>query len=438
MPTQTTAPTIATALLLVLLDLVKPGVARAAEAAPRLLGDWSGTRRGLEDNGIAVSVGYTSELAHNSSGGEREISRYADQFTFGGQFDLERLWGWNGAGFQLIVTKRNGDNLNDEAGLWLYQHVQEIYGRGQTWWLTTLTYHQQLFDGRLQFKLGRLPVGEDFASINCDSQNLTFCGAPPGNIAGAYWGNWPVSQWAGWLKWQIHPKLYFKLGAYQVNPTYLDQRWQTNNAWKPSFPDGTTGALLPFEFGWTPSLRGLPGKYLLGGWYSNAEADDLYYNSDRQPLAIYGGAARQHTAQTGIYLLGRQQLSGSQRKGLTLFANATLTNKEVSAQDRQFALGLEYHGIFNRADDFAGLAVGATHGSKRYAAYAALYNRYAADPDMLLAIADGYEYVTEAFYNWAVLPGLSLRPNLQYVLHPGARSRVGDVFVLGLKTAINF
>jgi porin len=46
----------------------------------------------------------------------------------------------------------------------------------------------------ISWKAGRMGVGGDFAAFSCDYQNLTFCGADIGNIAGGYIFNWPISQ----------------------------------------------------------------------------------------------------------------------------------------------------------------------------------------------------------------------------------------------------
>ncbi|KLD63306.1 hypothetical protein Y883_19780, partial [Luteibacter rhizovicinus DSM 16549] len=61
-----------------------------------LFGDWGGNRSRLADEGVTFDLGYGSELAHNYSGGDREITRYTDQWKLGASFDLQKLWGWQG------------------------------------------------------------------------------------------------------------------------------------------------------------------------------------------------------------------------------------------------------------------------------------------------------------------------------------------------------
>ena len=79
--------------------------------------------------------------------------------------------------------------------------------------------NQAFLDNRVQWKIGRLTVGEDFASFSCDFQNLTFCGSQPGNLVGSYWVNWPTSQWATRLKVNTsEPVSYTHLDVYKRQP----------------------------------------------------------------------------------------------------------------------------------------------------------------------------------------------------------------------------
>jgi porin len=408
-----------------------------ADDSPYLFGDWNGTRTRLEQEGIKFDFGYGFEAAHNFTGGTRSLTRYTDQWKFGASLDLDKLWGWSGGKFDIYITDRNGRNLGADANIGNNQLIQEVYGRGQTWHITVFALDQKFFDGRLEWRIGRLPVGEDTASFTCDFQNLTFCGAPPGNIVGDYWANWPTSQWATWLKFNTTATTYVKVGAYQVNPNYVDDAWARRNGWKLNFPGGTTGALMPAEFGWTPKANGLPGIYKIGGWYNNSGGKDLYLNTDREPLALAGGTALQRSGRYGGFLEMMQQVSGDAGgPGTTVFFNFSQADKFTSATDRQIAMGAEYKGVFNRPRDMIGFAVGATHANGRLGDYQRQYNTL--NPTAQVKVLDGYEYVSELFYNWSPIPSINLRPNLQYILHPGGTRQNSNAFVLGLKTSIAF
>ena len=53
-------------------------------------------------------------------------------------------------------------------------------------------------------------------------------------------------------------------------------------------------------------------------------------------------------------------------------------------------------------------------------------------------VESGYEYVSEFFYSISPIRSVVLRPNLQYILHPGGATANHNAFVLGLKTVIAF
>jgi porin len=92
-------------------------------------------------------------------------------------------------------------------------------------------------------------------------------------------------------------------------------------------------------------------------------------------------------------------------------------------QDRQIALGAWYTGPFSaRPNDVVAFAAGTTH-----------VNHRAAD-----AAVKNSEYVFELDYTFVPTPGFLVRPNVQYIYSPGGSSTTKDVWVLGLKTVINF
>lgn len=234
------------------------------QTSPYLLGDWGGLRTRLAESGVTLNLGYTGEAAHNFSGGQDKLTRYTDQWVIGATMDLDKLLGWHGGTFQMTITDRNGRNLGADAGIGNNMLIQEVYGRGQTWHMTQFWLNQAFLDNRVQWKIGRLTVGEDFASFSCDFQNLTFCGSQPGNLVGSYWVNWPTSQWATRLKVNTSEQTYVQAGVYQVNPNYVDDGYARRHGLSLDNPGGTTGALIPVEVGWLPAWNGLPGSYKFG------------------------------------------------------------------------------------------------------------------------------------------------------------------------------
>ena len=196
-----------------------------AEPSPWLFGDWNGERTRLKDRGIDFQFGYTGEAAYNATGGIEEDAAYADQYVAGVTLDLEKLVGLSAAQFQATITQRTGRNLSDDAELGTLQQVQEVYRSGPDDPADAVLVSPGILPAELvDWKVGRMGVGEDFASFSCDFQNLTFCGSDPGNIVGDYIYNWPISQWGTRLKFKLENFGYVQAGVYDVNPEYLGRQ----------------------------------------------------------------------------------------------------------------------------------------------------------------------------------------------------------------------
>jgi porin len=388
----------------------------AAEPSSWLFGDWNGERTRLKDRGIDFQFGYTGEAAYNATGGTESDAAWADQYTAGVTLDLEKLVGIPAAQFQATITQRTGRNLVDDVDLGTLQLVQEVFGRGQTTRLTEFWYKQSFAGGLVDWKVGRLGVGGDFAAFSCDFQNLTFCGSDPGNIVGDYIYNWPISQWGTVLKFNIENFGYVQAGVYDVNEKYLG----VSKALLPVWFSDSSGALIPVELGWLPTFGGLEGSYKVGAWYDTSEADDIVDDANGDPFNTSGLPPARHRGRYGAYLNFQQNLTPD----LELFLNAVVADDRTSTTDRQIAAGLVYTGLFDtRPEDDIGFALGTTHVNDRVA-----------DEEGI----NGSEYAAEIYYTFRPNAALLFRPNLQYVYHPGGDSANEDVFVLGLKTSATF
>ena len=429
------------------------GFALCAHATPALerdsswmLGDWGGTRTALSEQGYDFKIDYTGETGSNLHGGydHHRTTRYSGQFGFGSHLDLDKILGWDHAEFQLTLTERHGDNISNDRindpRVGGFTSAQEVWGRGQTWRLTQMWYQQKFFDQTLDIKAGRFGQGEDFNSFPCDFQNLAFCGSQVGNWAGDIWYNWPVSQWALRVKYHLTPQLYAQVGAYEQNPSNLDR----GNGFKLS-GSGTQGAVLPVELVWTPALNSLPGEYRAGYYYSNANARDVYQDSHGQPAALSGESYRSASSKHGFWLGAQQQLTSrasDRSRGLNVFANATLHDKKTNAIDNYVQAGVVYKGLFDaRTKDDIGFALARVHVNPAYRKNAQAQNRarVVADYDDARYLPpQDTEYSAELYYGIHLANWLTVRPNLQYIRHPGGVSRVDDALIGGVKIQSSF
>jgi porin len=413
--------------------------ASTTPAVPWLFGDWGGARTALQQQGIDFQLGYASELAYNATGGIRQEATNADQYVAGATFNLDRLFGLHAATFQVTLTERTGRNLSDDAGLGTLQQVQEIFGRGQTIRLTQFWYEQKFVNDLVDWKVGRMTIGEDFGVFPCDFENLTFCGSDIGNLVGNYVFNWPISQWATRVNLTLTGFGYFRVGVYDANPRYLGTQDQV----LPVFFPNSTGALTFAELGWQPRLFGeekLAGVYKFGAWYDTSNAPDVVDVLGTVAAMNPGVPVVEHHGRYGGYISFQQPITHTSvgnpdGGGLSLFLNAVIADDRTATTDSQIAGGVVYAGpLPGRPDDDVAFAVGATHVNNRIAMGEALENALGQGP----VAVQGTEKVFELYYTVRPLPGLQIRPNLQYVLDPGGTNQNKNVIVLGLKTVANF
>ncbi|WP_442678023.1 carbohydrate porin [Sphingomonas sp. ASY06-1R] len=394
---------------------------------PGLAGDWFGLKQVLADKGIGVTARYASETALNVTGGRRTDITETGQLDVGALIDLKKLVGLEGGSVQATITYRRGHDLGQRAGLGVLQQVQEVYGRGQTIRLTQFWYEQMFGGDRLDMKVGRTAPGEDFAAFSCSFQNLSFCGSQPGNIAGDYWYNWPVSQWGARARVNFG-MIYVQAAVYEQNPRNLERgflEWHFHDA---------AGALVPVEIGAVRGGRsgGPVGSFKLGGWISTSDAPDVLLNVNRTPAILSGDTYLQRSSRSGVWINLQQQLTGRSKdgksiKGLSLFVNMTQSDRQTSTVDNQLSLGLFYRGLIPYfTEDVFGLGLARTH-----------VNARVADRQRLRGEApQSSEYAAEFYYSFHPRSWLELRPNLQWVHRPGGYRHVDDVGVLGLKGAL--
>ena len=384
-----------------------------------LTGNWGGLRTELEDKGVAIFGNFTAETAGNPTGGQKQGFTESGQVTLGTAIDTQKSFGLPGGTMQVSVTYREGAPILSEA----LQQPQEIYGRGDIVRLTEFWYEQSLADGALTIKVGRMPEG-DFNSFTCYFTSLAFCGSPSGNVAGDYLYNWPISEWAGWAKWAVGD-VALMAGANEANPRDLDRTFA------PGLIDGAEGAVGHAEIEWVPKFGPdhLQGRYQAGVWYDTAGGDDV----------LIPGLHR--SGRYGYYIQAVQQVSGvgvvdpktdwHGVRGISLFFNYLQADQATSTIDSQVTAGLFYAAPFeDRPKDHLGIAAGRTH-----------YNNWAALA-VALDVPGGpmprAEYETELYYSYLAFPWLALRPDVQYVVHPGGYSDRSNAVVLGGRTVVTF
>lgn len=416
----------------VLANPADPEIGEQADPSPYLLGNWGGLRDWLNARGIRPSVSLNAEISMNLNSGSSKTPRYADTRAFGASIDTPNPIGSDSGEIRVTLTWKNGQEISGRNELGILQYPTSIYGRGTIWRLTQAWYRAA--SGPWEIKLGRLGVGEDFATAGCEFQSLYFCGSAPGQIAHTVWQNYPVGQWGVRFRRTLGAEFYLQTGAYHVSPRNSDT--QTGGFYL-GFKGG--GALVPVELGWKPSFaNGLSGTYKIGLYASSANVPDVVLDHNHELAYFTAEDALIHHETLGYFANVRQQIRTAEPEGhgaTVVFANLAFTDGRTMQWVSKIVAGIVQAGPFaRRPDDEAGFAIGRVGVNRRLRALQEARNEQ--DPgsvDVQYA-----EYVAELFYGVQVFRGLMVKPNVQFVHHPGGVRDKPDIVLLGLKTVASF
>lgn len=194
---------------------------------------------------------------------------------------------------------------------------------------------------------------------------------------------------------------------------------------------GAQGWFLITELVYAPAA-GLT-RLKLGAWHHTATFADQHVDVAGRPFLLSGAEARAHSGNTGTYASVEHVLLGTPDKPGHLDAFARLGGAPSDRNTLTWALdtGLSWHGpLPGRPDDVA--AVGFAHAafSSRAAATARLL-----DPT---APALDHEQALELSYTISLNERVSLKPDLQYIRHPGGSRAQRDALLVMLRVNAEF
>ncbi len=393
-------------------------------------------------NGLTFLANYTSESAGNPIGGIRQGVRYADQFFLGADADLGKLAGVSGAFLHVIGTLRDGHSLtNDLIGNSI--SVQEIYGGGQTYRLTYLSYEQKLFDDRVDIEIGHIPGQTAFLAspFYCNFQNNSVCGSPNVAFADTNFTYFPAPTWGGVLKTQLTDRYFFNVGAYEVAP---DSTLRTDHG--VDFLEPATGFNVPFELGYATTFKNdpYPRHYGVGAIIDQSTYADAVVDQQGGQRVFTGLSGAQRFGRTAAYQRFDQTLyrpDMASPRGLSVFALAIEGTGGRQVEDYEAELGAVYLGPFaSRPLDSLDFVVSTQHYSDL--GVAGIRSSRIAQ-GLSTSDIDRQETFFELNYGIQVAPYARLTPNIQYVLdpdqlrYPDRPKPIPDALVIGAKLSID-
>lgn len=407
-----------------------PAKPKADAPKPKhLLGDWN---KKLSDKGLELTLTYEGDVAAVVSGGKRRGADYAQQLELDVKADWSKIAGLKGLTSTVTFVNRAGTSAaRRRAGDEIFQ-FEPMYGGTHH----AIIHLVQAFadwksdKGTVDLAAGRLPVGNDFGTspYYCEFMNTALCGYPHSLPAKRGFSAFPNSTWGARVRIAPGSRWYVQTGAYQVRPRFggkygLDWGWS-----------GTTGAYLPVEMGWEPSFGSheLNGHYKLGFTTDTSRYNDLLYDANGVPFPISGKPPAKHGTRHSVYLLADQMIrrnGDGPENGLVLLGGFVASDKATSKISRFAFAAVRDQGLIpGRSDDVAGVMLAHAHISDRLT----MAQELSGDP-----LQTG-EWAMEGTYRIAVAPGLTISPDVQFLVHPNGEKSIHNALALAGRVEIYF
>jgi porin len=393
-------------------------VGRPFDFAETVSRDWAGFRHELHRLGLTPTASYTAQFMGNPSGGESTGFTYAGTFELLVHWNIGRLLPVEGLSLVVGAAWSTGRSLSaDEIGnvFTVQSAYTTVDGATNSVTLGPLYLHQRLFDDKLILAAGRLSPGDTFATMPVLNNYVNGgINAVPGSLGTnipSFAAYPPGLQWGAQALYNLSPALQIEAGVFNASGRSAAG---ANGGTDFSLGGDGVGVLSVVQVTYlNRGLASLPGFYAVGGMY------------DSSRFSRVSDAGGSETGNAGVYAMFQQMVyrdggPGSQQ-GLTLWGEVAMTPRQsVSPLPWFGGGGLSYQGLVpGRESDVASLGV--IHGA---------FSR-----DLRGTTA---ETVVEANYQLFLTGGLSIMPDLQYVIRPGGDRSIKNALLLGAQVSISF
>ncbi len=355
-----------------------------------------------EQEPFIIDVTYTFDAWRAARGGVRKGTRYLDNLDVVAEADMERLAGWDGALIHVYGLYNNGKSLTNLIG-----DAQAASN------IETGTKAVRLYEAWINQKIGtNASVKVGLYDLNSEFDALDAGGLFMGSAHGI--GTdisqsglngpsiFPSTSLAARIA--IEPVAGWTIRAAILDGVPGDPARPRRTAIKLGHGDG---ALLIGEI-----EAPLPdGKLLFGHWQYTARFEDFS-----------GGFA---SGNAGWYVRSEHRLTREAAwpdQGLSGFFRLGTANARFNMFGSFASAGLNYTGLVTGRDkDQFGIAVAAAFTSSRY---------------RLTVPSNKSEVAFELTYRANVTEWLSVQPNVQYVINPGANPLFSNAVAFGLRTEL--
>ncbi len=354
---------------------------------------------------FTAELAYTGDYAHNLGGGFATGGGFQGLLTLDLRFDTQAAGWWPGGLLRVGGSHlHGGDPTIRHAGA--AQTASDIEDSSTTR-LVTLSFAQEL-GGGFSLLAGTTDLNEEFAAAEAAGQfiNSSF-GLQPDLGLNLSLATYPISAPGLRLAWSDEA-FTLRAAAYDGKPCSVDDS-DHGDCFHLSKADG---AFLIAEAEWRPAAT---TKLKLGAWRHTSDFPDL---ERAAPRATVDGNA-------GLYGMVESSLSGAgEARGLDAFLQLGYAPEDRNPIHAYLGAGLVWRGPFAaRLDDSAGVAIAhARHGEP--------YQRRSGLRD--------HETILELNYRFALGEHWALRPDLQWIRHPGLAPGLDDAFLAMLRVEAMF
>ncbi len=394
--------------------------AAPAEPAPysdTVLGDLGGMRSKLADKGVEVELGYTGDGWGVTSGGKKRIATYQDRIDARVNLDGEKLFGLHGNKVSVALMDNNGTTTNaSTVGSTQGIDNNEVATGGVR--LYEAWMEQNFLDERLSVLVGLHDLKSEFAVTDISANFIK----PTMQIGQSFAQSgrngpsiYPTTSLAGRVRVKPTANSYVAVAAYDGVPGEPDR----TSGSRVDFAK-KDGLLLVGEVGIAPKVEGSDAelnKLALGLWHYTGALDDV------------NDPTKKNTPQGAYLLASRQFYHDKAGRSAGVFLRGGVADGDTAQVDFDYEAGLVGTGwLPSRPDGEFGLGISQAHNGDKYRKAQAA----AATP------SDRNEYSYELYYRDTLTRGVTLQPDLQYVVNPGTDKVTENAFILGARLAVSF
>lgn len=402
-------------------------------------GDPGGIRAYLDSKGISYAFTYIGEVLGNTSGGFKRGATYEGRLDATLDVDLDKLASLKGAAlhaeaFQIHGRGLSGNNTMDNftaSGIEAYPSTR-LY---EAW------FEQKLADDKIAVRVGELGADTEFFVSQTSTLfvNSTYgWPAVPANDLPSGGPAYPLSALGTRLKvtpfdnFTVLAAIFDGDPAGPYRPGVNDPLPQVRNNNGTNFrlqdpPLVMTEAA--YAYNQEKGSASLPGTVKVG-----------YYHHFGQFAALDTPVTTTYRGNDGLYGVIDQaiyRVPGTDDQGASVFLRLAGTPSDRNPFDLYVDGGLSFKGLIpGRSDDTIGLAAAYTRASPKLAQTGAQTG----------ALVPDYEALIEATYQIAIVPGFTIQPDFQYIIHPGAHAvadpvdgrPIRDAAVFGIRATAHY